>query len=1544
MANKSSTVKTTATISTALALGIIIVVAIGAAVLIGLNYFAGALPAAALKREPVKVFKTVKKCEAIEDFFGKKIYQNCEINSSQLRGKSSALKSKLQSLPKERQAELNYELQKTRDAVKAKGDTWKADWNLKMVLSDDEKKNLNGLIGRPPVRSKSAPKSAGGAEATVSLPDFFDWRDANGQNYITSVKDQGNCGSCWAFGADATFEGHIQAYYNNPGLFPDLAEQDLVSCAVPFNSYYNSGGCSGTNSDQIESIFSNYWIKIGNALETCIPYTGTDAACGKCADWDVNAWKDSNYRRIYLTDNVFDNINSIKQAVIENGPVEVGYLIYNDFFAYSSGIYRHATDIGPCGGGPCGHAVTIVGFGKSDGMDYWIVKNSWGSDWGENGYFKIFADDSEISSWFALAVNGPIPPSSQPQSVSCTDNDSDGYCYWGLGGKPTATSTCAASCLEQIEKDCDDSNGSIFQGCGQSNEQLGALAVSANISEADVYVKDLISGNFVFRGKTPLTTNLNTGERVIRVGKAEYMDVSRTETIEAGQTKTINVTLMAQPKIIRPMNNDIYKAGKAIDLVGTIPAGFKNFAVQWAPAGAGEYRSDNIILTNGGVGQVTDSVIATWDSSGQPTGYYSILFWATTDAGETFTKSILNIYLDSTLKDGWPVYLQEDEYVIDVKNNLNIFNYYADQPFLNGLEAKNTGKISTVLLKNSNEANTGFNTSYQRYFALGLLEPLVSDLNNDGNKEIIVLKGGMPPKIYVYNPDGSLLWFKNVGLEADEQSHVSIPLIGDLDNDGLMEIIVFIFKSPDSNPTNSELYSFNHDGSLSWKIPMPKDYRPTMLMADLDNDGNKEIVIKGNGGVPAGNKMVIVSNQGAIIKLWDLWITHGGSDIFSSPAVGNFDDDRDLEIVVAAGSENAGPVYEGGNYVNFINEGLIYVYNRDGSIVSGWPQYVPGDMPSTPVVGDINNDQLNEIILGLIYSSDFCSFPCQEYGGLYAFDKNGNVLPGWPVLKGYNFKSTPSLGDINKDGKLEIAISKIGYETYLFDYLGRMLPGWPQYKCWSDYYGSVMGDIDGDNNLEVVTTAGGIYSGCGVYAWNTDGSSLSGFPKVTEVDAQAPAVIDDIDNDGKVEIIATADLDTDLITYWPKYRGSIYVWDLDGFYNEQKMPWPTYQHDSQHTGLYFARSVDLQIKNVTSVGTPAAPALSFNLCMNGPTSLADIGLGAFTFETYTYNSARQKSQKSAVSIGGSAIQNMKNGECVLYKKFIIPANQIAEFNTNKKITLNIDPGNSILETDKANNVITFDASKTCADPFESANTVDLPDYVKPLNPKWFDPFIRSTTTVRSSSSISQYNDQCLIDVKSATNVWKSTRVDSCSAADEDNVTKRNCRLQEAYCAGTSLGNYSYKCPNGCLNGACLGNVPTVSSVLIADCAPDGCTWQAGTFRDITWKFSNFSSGIKSADAVNTVILNFCNPVTKACTVSVNAGVELNTVWAGYDSGQASFNLGIGAKILTNPALAPYINDSQAVIKVCPTDSTGQVASDGICFLSPVFTITTSTSY
>lgn len=203
--------------------------------------------------------------------------------------------------------------------------------------------------------------------ADVILPEMKDWRE---EGIVSPVKDQGHCGSCWTFSTTGALEA---AYHQAFGKFISLSEQQLVDCARAFNNF----GCSGGLPSQAFE-----YIKYNGGLDTeeAYPYTGKDGSC-KFSSENVGV-------------QVIDSVNitmgaedELKHAVAMVRPVSVAFQVIQSFRFYKSGVFTSDT----CGSTSMdvNHAVVAVGYGVEDGVSYWLIKNSWGESWGDNGYFKM---------------------------------------------------------------------------------------------------------------------------------------------------------------------------------------------------------------------------------------------------------------------------------------------------------------------------------------------------------------------------------------------------------------------------------------------------------------------------------------------------------------------------------------------------------------------------------------------------------------------------------------------------------------------------------------------------------------------------------------------------------------------------------------------------------------------------------------------------------------------------------------------------------------------------------------------------------------------------------------------------------------------------------------------------------------------------------------------------------------------------------------------------------------------------------------------------
>ncbi len=278
-------------------------------------------------------------------------------------------------------------------AIAEKGATWTAAENWVTRLSEDERRQLCGAILKPMDGTQAELLSL---PPINSLPAKFDWRDHQG-NWVTPVKDQGQCGSCWDFSAVGQIESWWMIHNANPDSMIDLSEQFILSCS-------NAGTCAdgGWMHEALEFVKFN-----GVPPEACFDYRAVDGIpCSEaCADWKdhtvtIPGWGWITYGKII--------VDNIKSAVYRN-PVSAAFTVYSDFYSYHSGVYEHV--FGEVEGG---HAIVIVGW--DDEEQSWICKNSWGKDWGQNGYFRIKWGDSEMGDfvpfiWDKMTSRRSVEPS-----------------------------------------------------------------------------------------------------------------------------------------------------------------------------------------------------------------------------------------------------------------------------------------------------------------------------------------------------------------------------------------------------------------------------------------------------------------------------------------------------------------------------------------------------------------------------------------------------------------------------------------------------------------------------------------------------------------------------------------------------------------------------------------------------------------------------------------------------------------------------------------------------------------------------------------------------------------------------------------------------------------------------------------------------------------------------------------------------------------------------------------------------------------------------
>ena len=221
-------------------------------------------------------------------------------------------------------------------------------------------------------------------ESRGPLPGKFNW-----QNQITPIRNQGSCGSCWAFGSVAVVEGAVRIFDNKS---VNLSEQWLNNCN-------NKGwGCRG-------GLAAFYMMKNGSVMESCMPYTAKD---GKCKSGCAKNYPFKSYASLS------NNVANLKNAIYNYGPIFVSVYVDKNFQRYKSGVFNGKAQ------GTNNHAVNLVGWDDSKGA--WRMRNSWGTGWGEKGYMWIKYGSQGIGkSAYYINYKGKYPHDSNPGG-NCTNN------------------------------------------------------------------------------------------------------------------------------------------------------------------------------------------------------------------------------------------------------------------------------------------------------------------------------------------------------------------------------------------------------------------------------------------------------------------------------------------------------------------------------------------------------------------------------------------------------------------------------------------------------------------------------------------------------------------------------------------------------------------------------------------------------------------------------------------------------------------------------------------------------------------------------------------------------------------------------------------------------------------------------------------------------------------------------------------------------------------------------------------------------------------
>jgi len=420
------------------------------------------------------------------------------------------------------------------------------------------------------------------------------------------------------------------------------------------------------------------------------------------------------------------------------------------------------------------------------------------------------------------------------------------------------------------------------------------------------------------------------------------------------------------------------------------------------------------------------------------------------------------------------------------------------------------------------------------------------NLDEDDDLEIVY---NVTQQVYAWNIDGSVVdgWPVSVSLYPD-----GAPAFGDIDGDGEGEIVVSSRAAGTGN--TGSLKAFHLDGSVvaGFPVSLTGGATKTPVLADLNGDGVLEVIVE-ERDYPDGYVGVYYGN-GTPYPGFPVMLDYIPG---SAVAVGDITGDNIPEIVAES-------------YYS------IFAYDVNGNVLEGFP-FTPGNERvfsySTPVLADLDGDGLREIIAGDHSLS-------AGNGAVHVLKNDGTPLSGWPKYTGYWIYGPPAVGDIDGDGNLDVTVgdqvlsgSPVS-RVFAWDKDGNNLPGWPTDPIWAINNQIILADLDGDNMVELMwddNTSGNIYLG-----YNHDGTPMEGWPlSLSGSSFFMNPFVTDINNDGVFDVSgASGNLSTNALHF--------YLWNANVPVNNEKSPLTILQYNVRHDGTY----VDVSVLNANFNASP----------------------------------------------------------------------------------------------------------------------------------------------------------------------------------------------------------------------------------------------------------------------------------------------------------------------------------------------------------------------